>query len=1431
MKTLSTSVIRQTQALRANFFFVWSLMIWSCLTAINPVQAGSTPGLDLPPPAMGAFLNGAFPSTKPPSEKAWIAENAFKPYVSRPTVIINNPKNDRIYVGSRDGKIVSFQNDPATTSVHTFMDIRDRSTAVIDGGFLGMVFHPQFGQAGSPYEKTFYTFYTAYCPYSNSTGSVDLNNCDKSSALDKEVARTGKHYGIWLRLSRFEVIDAQSPLLKDDPGSETVMLNIRLYNTTHRGGGLVFGNDGYLYLTIGDQTNGNSAQEITQTLQGGIMRFAVDITQNGDNWSCPSGSHMPRRFIQDVTGLDDEVSGRFYCIPDDNPWLDASGGLFEEYFSIGHRNPHRLTVDKVTGRLWSGEVGGHTREEINVIEKGNNYGWPMREGLVAGPEPTMPDPLLGTLTDPVIDFTRDEANAIIGGYVYRGTKFPELYGKYIAGDHVTQNIYAITLDPDTMTATKELLTTAPPWAIGTFGEDRHGEIYFGDVSRSRPLLQLNTTEAPLPGSQPPALLSQVGAFLDDPNNPLHTHKAVPGVIPYGLNARLWTDGAFKKRWMVIPNDGSHDSVEEQIAFSEEGPWALPVGGVLIKDFELSPDPQNPSVTVPVETRFLVRGEDGYYGVTYRWYNDLSDAYLLNDGAETIIEVGPDLTEYPWTYPSTTDCLRCHTEAAGFVLGPKTRQLNGQVFYEETGRLADQLLTLDHLGIFSPSLASLGLDLSTVLTSASLSDTSATIEHRARSYLDSNCSGCHRGENSAAGRAKFDLRLQTPLADTGLINGAVFEPIVPGGELIVPGKRDLSMVYIRLSSVDPNIMMPPMAKHIVDQEAVDVVGNWIDSLDRGRNTVPELTNPNAQISTVNSIISLQVVAMDSDNDPLIYGATNLPDGLNIDTVSGVISGQITAIAGSVFNVTVSVTDQVNFPVSRSFTWQVKSAQDYSSWDGTTVPANPSVNDASAVELGVKFKSSEDGYISSIRFYKGAGNTGTHIGNLWTSDGTLLASATFTNESGSGWQQVDFDAPVPVSKDTIYIASYFAPNGNYAADSWFFGSGNSVSNGPLTFPNGTSSSGNGVFKYSANSAFPASSWKFTNYWVDVVFNATTSSSPTPSTGTSAWTDTDAPENPSANDPGAVELGVKFKSSSDGYISAIRFYKGAGNNGTHIGNLWTSDGTLLASATFTNESGSGWQQVDFDAPVAISKDTVYIASYFAPNGNYAADKWTFGKAGISNGPLTLMRGGGGNDGNGVFKYSSISAFPASSWKFTNYWVDVVFDATTSSPPIPSTGTSTWTDANVPANPSANDPGAVELGVKFKSSSDGYISAIRFYKGAGNTGTHIGNLWTSDGTLLASATFTNESGSGWQQVDFDAPVPVSKDTIYIASYFAPNGNYAADTWFFGSGNSVSNGPLTFPNGTSSSVNGVFKYSANSTFPTSSWQFSNYWVDVVFIN
>ena len=169
------------------------------------------------------------------------------------------------------------------------------------------------------------------------------------------------------------------------------------------------------------------------------------------------------------------------------------------------------------------------------------------------------------------------------------------------------------------------------------------------------------------------------------------------------------------------------------------------------------------------------------------------------------------------------------------------------------------------------------------------------------------------------------------------------------------------------------------------------------------------------------------------------------------------------------------------------------------------------------------------------------------------------------------------------------------------------------------------------------------------------------------------------------------------------------------------------------------------------------------------------------------------------------------------------VSWSFTTAAASTTSTTTSIWSNSATPANPSENDASAVELGVKFYSDVSGFITGLKFYKGSSNTGTHVADLWTNSGTLLATATFSNETASGWQQVNFSSPVAITAGTTYVASYHTNVGYYADDQGYFSS--QYNSGTLHVPaNG------GLYAYGGAGSFPNQTWNASNYWVDVVLV-
>lgn len=336
-----------------------------------------------------------------------------------------------------------------------------------------------------------------------------------------------------------------------------------------------------------------------------------------------------------------------------------------------------------------------------------------------------------------------------------------------------------------------------------------------------------------------------------------------------------------------------------------------------------------------------------------------------------------------------------------------------------------------------------------------------------------------------------------------------------------------------------------------------------------------------------------------------------------------------------------------------------AQQVSIWSSSATPMTVSDPDSSSVEVGLKFQSTTAGNVTGVRFYKSASNTGSHVGHLWTSTGTLLGSVTFSNESGSGWQRAIFSTPIAIQANTTYIISYSCPNGHYADDQNYFNS--AVNTPPLTALQNGAAGPNGVYVYGAG-GFPNQSWNASNYWVDLTFVPTNS----------IWTSSTVPGTVTQSDSSSVELGVKFQSNVAGSVAGVRFYKGSLNTGTHVGHLWSSTGALLGTVTFSNETASGWQQANFSTPIAIQPNTTYIVSYYCPNGHYSGDENYF-TSGVSRPPLAALQNGASGP-NGIYVYGS-GGFPNQTWNASNYWVDLAFAPAAASggstPPPPGSST----------------------------------------------------------------------------------------------------------------------------------------------------------------
>jgi uncharacterized repeat protein (TIGR03806 family) len=312
----------------------------------------------------------------------------------------------------------------------------------------------------------------------------------------------------------------------------------------------------------------------------------------------------------------------------------------------------------------------------------------------------------------------------------------------------------------------------------------------------------------------PLLLSQTGAFKD-------TRNLVPSdaLIPYDLGVAFWSDGAEKPRYIAVPGG--------KIKFSPTGEWAFPAGTVFVKTFELPTDAKDPSVRRRLETRLLMVGPaHSVYGVLYKWRADLSDADLMPDGLNEQIPIrdaSGGTHEQTWHYPSRTECVTCHTLLNGGVLGVKTRQMNHDFAYP-SGIVDNELRTWSHIGLLDTPLRA--QDTAQLARLAPATDTTRSLEDRARSYLDANCSGCHRPGGTVA---NFDARYDTPLEKQGLIDGPVLlDQGIDRPRVISPHDVWRSIAFMRVNTVG-DIHMPPLDRTTIDGHGVELLRQWIDSL--------------------------------------------------------------------------------------------------------------------------------------------------------------------------------------------------------------------------------------------------------------------------------------------------------------------------------------------------------------------------------------------------------------------------------------------------------------------------------------------------------------------------------------------------------------------------------------------------------------------------
>ena len=473
-------------------------------------------------PQVGAFLNGAMPETAPAISGNWSAVVAFPNLQFTNAVGLSAiPNSNQLCVWEREGRVWTFENSSGVAQKKLALDIHDRCQGWDDSGLLGVAFHPGFAT-----NHFIFVYYTAV----NSGTVVGDPNTRPNPILPNTYHD---------RLSRF-TLDENGIAI---PNSETVLIDQTNQTIWHDGGGMFFHpQNGFLYLTIGDNSVGDNDQIINKSLYSGVLRIDVDC--RGGNISHPISRQPQNGFTTN------------YFIPNDNPFVGQSNAL-EEFFCLGLRSPHRMTIDPPSGRIFIGDVGESSREEIDVIETNEsalNFQW----NKIEGNQGHLMPPFIGKDKPPILDYPHSDGRAVIGGYVYRGKKFAsDLGSKYIFGDNVYRIIWA--MNEDTTPVSKTVLCVMPKGdgpnsgadytGLSSFGTDADGEIYFCQMSSIGGHISTLQRGGAKPSRPIPKLLSQTGVFSD-----LKNLTPQDFLIPYDVITPLWSDGAVKLRWMALPDD-------------------------------------------------------------------------------------------------------------------------------------------------------------------------------------------------------------------------------------------------------------------------------------------------------------------------------------------------------------------------------------------------------------------------------------------------------------------------------------------------------------------------------------------------------------------------------------------------------------------------------------------------------------------------------------------------------------------------------------------------------------------------------------------------------------------------------------------------------------------------------------------------------------
>lgn len=559
------------------------------------------------------------------------------------------------------------------------------------------------------------------------------------------------------KLSRFKLTQQDPPVL--DPKSETVLLT--WLSGGHNGAHLQFGPDGMLYCTTGDATAPSppdslkTGQDLSDLLSS-ILRIDVDHAEGG----------------------------KAYAIPKDNPFL-ATPNARPEIYAFGFRNPWKISFDP-KGRLWCGDVGWELWEMIHLVPKGGNHGWSAMEAS----QPIMPElkgP--GDIIPPVAAHPHTEAASITGGYVYHGSRFPELRDAYIYGDYETGKIWALWHDGSQVRRREEIADT--PHKIVTFGLSEGGELYWMNWEKDTRIYRLARNPAVGKPSLFPRKLSQTGLFTDTA-----AQTPAAGVLPFEIIEPMWQDGASAERFVALPDGQKIKTTTGGNPVKPNYKVEWPVESVLARTITLKQK--------RLETQVLHFDGETWQGYSYRWNDAGTDAQLVGaDGDEFMIE------KQPWRIHGRAECARCHTNWSGFAVGFQPDQLASI-----GGKRPEQSPLFD--GPFFERLKN---------RLVSSHDGKAGVEDRARSWLHANCAHCHRRNGGGSVQLMVNADLPTPeamLLDEKPVRGDLS---LADARVIAPGKPHQSVLLARIAR-SGNGHMPMIGAREVDPHGFKLLWDWI-----------------------------------------------------------------------------------------------------------------------------------------------------------------------------------------------------------------------------------------------------------------------------------------------------------------------------------------------------------------------------------------------------------------------------------------------------------------------------------------------------------------------------------------------------------------------------------------------------------------------------